>query len=138
MFSLAKHRCMSAVVRLAISIYLGLGVKQNKRKQKKKTDVFARKHRCLSAVVRPAIKHRCGIGVSAMKHRWFLKKLQTSITLATSVGFARSSNFRKAGDETDADTARGSIPGLPKNQNFKKTSFSASKIQFKFSFDGRH
>ena len=28
-------------------------------------------------------------------------------------------------------------PGYPKHQNFKKSSFSALKIQFKFSFNGR-
>ena len=46
-------------------------------------------------------------------------------------------DFSERGGRDGSEFCPGSILGPRKHQNFKKTSFSASKIHFKFSFDGR-
>ena len=62
------------------------------------------------------------------------KKLQTSITLATSVGFARSSNFRKGENETDPILPGGN-PGhrhIGSNRISKKHRLGPQKYNLSF------
>src|SRR5665811_943955 len=62
------------------------------------------------------------------------KKLQKSITLATSVGFARSSNFRKGENETDPILPRGN-PGyrhIGSNRISKKRRLGPQKCNLSF------